>query len=65
MEEVGNGAFCGLMLVFILEGLERTEVAPASVFQIGDWKLWGLCLVGECLVGMMMLVVHVCRDRSF
>ena len=63
MEEVGNGAFRGLMLVFILEGFERTEVAPASIFQIGDWELWELCLVGERLVGTMMLVVlmvHAC-----
>ena len=63
MEEVGNGTFCGLMLVFILEGLERAEVAAASVFQIGDWELWELCLVGERLIGTRMLVVlevHVC-----
>ena len=63
MEEVGHGAFCGLMLAFILEALERAEVAPASVFQIGDRELWELSLVGERLVGTVMLVmlmVFVC-----
>jgi hypothetical protein len=61
MEELGHGAFCSLMVVYILEALERAEVAPASVFQIGDRELWELWLVGERLVGMVVLVVDVCR----
>ena len=60
MEELGHGAFCGLMLHFILEGLERAEVAPASVFQIGDWELWKLSLVDERFVRTVVLVVLVC-----
>jgi hypothetical protein len=60
MEELGHSAFCGLMLLFILEGLERAEVAPASVFQIGDWELWELSLVGERFVGTVVLVMLVC-----
>lgn len=59
MEEVGHGTFCGLMLAFILEALEGAEIAPASVFQIGDWELWELFLVGERLVGTVMLVMLV------
>ena len=59
MEELSHGGFCGLMLLFILEALERAEVAPASVFQIGDRELWELSLVDERL--RLVLVALVCR----
>ena len=61
MEELVYGALCDLVLVFILETLECAEVARASVFQSGDRELWELWLVGERLIGVMKLVVLVCR----
>ena len=61
MEELVHGTLCNLMLVSILEALERAEVALASVFQVGDRELWKLSLVHEGLVRVLVLVVLVCR----
>ena len=64
MEELVYSALCDLVLAFILETLECVEVVRASVFQSGDrepWEPWEPWLIGEHLIGVMMLVVLVCR----
>jgi hypothetical protein len=54
MEEVMHGTFCGLVLLLILEALERAEVAPAGVSQIGDRELRELGLTREGLVWVLV-----------
>ena len=60
MEELVYSALCGLVLVFIMETLKYAEVVRASVFRSGDQELWEPWLIGEHLIGVMMLVVLVC-----
>ena len=60
MEELVYSAVCDLVPVFMLETLEGAEVVRASVFQRGDRELWEPWLIGEHLIGVMMLVVLVC-----
>ena len=61
MEELVYSALCDLVLVFILETLKCAELVRASVFQSGDRELWEPWLIGEHLIGVVMLVVLVCR----